>query len=310
MLPPQLAAGRRRAFIVAGPPPRGKRAARRLVERGQIAYSGLECAAHHPTNAGGAEEARGAMPDQPAVHNWNDSQAVAEWTANRSPGNAARPQQLEMTLTLLAQVQPRGLRLLDLGCGDGAVAEMALARLPESYVAGVDLSPPMLEAAERRLAPYAGRYRLYHRALIATTPLPGEAPFDAAIGVQSVHHLTGEAKRGLFRWVAGRLRPGGLLLLTDRVRLPSAALFPYYLALYSAQQAALGGPTPPAGYDYAAHLRELALGGDRPDTVEDQLGCDARGRIRRGRLFLSPRRARHLRRPQGAAGPARPARGR
>jgi tRNA (cmo5U34)-methyltransferase len=212
------------------------------------------------------------MADQPEVHNWNDPQVVAQWTANPSPGNAARPQQLEMTLTLLAQVQPRGLRLLDLGCGDGAVAEMALTRLPECYVAGVDLSPPMLEAAERRLAPYAGRYRLYHRALTATAPLPGEAPFDAAVGVQSVHHLTGAEKRGLFRWVAGRLRPGGLLLLTDRVRLPSAALFPYYLALYSAQQAALGGPTPPAGYDYAAHLRELTLGGDRPDTVEDQLG--------------------------------------
>src|SRR6476469_6010303 len=143
---------RRVALSVARRPLHGKRAAARLVERAQIAYSGVERAATRPANPGGAQEAQRPMSDRTAAHIWSDPEAVAQWTANPSPGNAARPQQLEMTLTLLAQVQPRGLRLLDLGCGDGVVAEMALTRLPESYVAGVDLSPPMLEAAAARLA--------------------------------------------------------------------------------------------------------------------------------------------------------------
>ncbi|MGI8685263.1 MAG: SAM-dependent methyltransferase [Acidimicrobiales bacterium] len=207
----------------------------------------------------------------PAVQDWNDPAAVAEWIAGLRRDNPRRQAQLERVVTLLGQVQARGLRLLDLGCGDGVVAEQVLIHLPGSTVVGLDQSPPMLAAAEARLAAYPGRARLVRRALDDPAPLEGEAPFDAAMAVQSVHHLDAAGKRALFAWVAAHLRPGGLFVLSDRVRLPSAALYPYHQALYSAQQAQSGEPLLPAGYGYGAHLHALALGGDRPDTVADQL---------------------------------------
>jgi len=207
----------------------------------------------------------------PTVQDWNDPVTVASWIATRTQGNPGRSAHLEMLITLLGQVQPQGLRVLDLGCGDGVVAEMVLTRLPGSYVAGVDLSPPMLEAAAARLAAYPGRHALYRRSLQDSSALAGEAPFDAAIAVQSVHHLDPAGKQALFAWVAGQLRPGGIFLLSDRIHLPSAALFPYYQALYAAQQAGHGAPPLPPGFGYAAHLRALALRADLPDTVEDQL---------------------------------------
>jgi tRNA (cmo5U34)-methyltransferase len=176
-----------------------------------------------------------------------------------------------MLLTLLTQHQPQGLRLLDLGCGDGIVSEMVLTRLPGSVIAGLDSSKPMLAAAEARLSAYPGRYALYERGMDDSTPLPDRVPFDAAIGVQSIHHLTSAGKAALFRWVAGHLRPGGLLLLSDRIRLTSAALFPYIQALHDFAQQELGGPLAPAGFGYAAHLRAAERRGDLPDTVEDQL---------------------------------------
>jgi tRNA (cmo5U34)-methyltransferase len=207
----------------------------------------------------------------PTVQDWNDPATVADWIATRTQSNPGRAAHLEMLITLLGLVQADGLRVLDLGCGDGVVAEMVLTRLPGSYIAGVDLSPPMLEAAAARLAAYPGRYALYRRSLQDSSPLSDEPPFDAAIAVQSVHHLDAAGKQGLFAWVADRLRPGGIFLLSDRIHLPSAALFPYYQALYAAQQARYGVPPLPAGFGYAAHLRALALRGDQPDTVEDQL---------------------------------------
>ena len=207
----------------------------------------------------------------PIVQDWNDPATVESWIATRTESLPGRSEHLEMLITLLGQVQPAGLRVLDLGCGDGVVAEMVLTRLPDSYVAGVDLSPPMLEAAAARLAPYPGRYALYRRSLQDSSTLAGEAPFDAAIGVQSVHHLNAAEKQALFAWVAGQLRPGGIFLLSDRIHLPSAALFPYYQALYAARQARRDAPPLPAGFGYAAHLRALALRADLPDTVEDQL---------------------------------------
>jgi tRNA (cmo5U34)-methyltransferase len=208
---------------------------------------------------------------KPAVQDWTDPAWVAEWLGNRTAGNPGRQAQLEMLLTLLGQVQPRGLRVLDLGCGDGLVAELILQQLPESYVAGTDFSPPMLEAAAARLRAYPGRYALYRRALDDGSPLAGEGPFDAVIGIQSIHHLDRPGKQALFAWVADHLRPGGLFLLSDRVMLAAAALFPYHQALYAAQQARHGGPPLPAGYGYAAHLHTLGLRADLPDTVEDQL---------------------------------------
>ena len=247
----------------------------------------------------------------PAVHNWNDPAAVADWLANNTSGNPGRAAQIEMVVTLLGQVAPRGLRILDLGCGDGQVAELLLTRLPESYVAGVDLSPPMLEAAAARLAAYPGRHALYRRALTDLTPLAEEpAPFDAAIGVQSIHHLDAAGKQALFAWVADHLRPGGLFVLSDRVHLPDAALFPYYLALYAAQQARHGAPPLPPGHGYAAHLGALVLRADTPDTVEDQLAwLRAAGFGAAGCFYRSIERAIFggLKGPAGPAGQPDPA---
>ncbi|MGI8588020.1 MAG: class I SAM-dependent methyltransferase [Chloroflexia bacterium] len=209
---------------------------------------------------------------KPAVQDWSDPAAVAEWLATSScGGNPNRRAQLDMLVALVAELQPKGTRILDLGCGDGMVSEMLLNRLPGSSVVGVDMSVPMLEAAEKRLRAYPGRYKLFRRSMADLSPLAGEATFDAAIGVQSIHHLDGIGKRALFGWVADQLRPGGLFLLSDRVRLPSAELFPYHLLLYNRQQAAAGGKELPADYGYAAHRRSLELRADLPDTVEDQL---------------------------------------
>src|SRR5436190_1398 len=126
------------------------------------------------------------------AENWHDPVLVETWLREHGKLNPGRARQLAMVLTLLEQHQPRGLRLLDLGCGDGVVSEMVLTRLPGSVVAGLDSSKPMLAAAEARLAAYPGRYRLYERAMDDTAPLPDQEPFDAAIGVQSIHHLTGD----------------------------------------------------------------------------------------------------------------------
>src|SRR5437588_12252451 len=90
-----------------------------------------------------------------AAHDWNDPAAVASWLAERSRGaNPGRQQQLEMVVTLLRRQQPVGMRILDLGCGDGEVAGLLLERLPGSHVTGLDMSRPMLDAAEARLRAY------------------------------------------------------------------------------------------------------------------------------------------------------------
>lgn len=212
------------------------------------------------------------MTAPPPSFDWKDPANVQRWINSHARGNPQRAEHLALVLELLATLQMDGHRVLDLGCGDGIVAAMLLERFPTAHVTGVDSSPPMLDAAAARLAAYPGRWAVQPGALEALGALDLPAGgFDAAIGVQSIHHLSGDEKQALFRTVAGLLRPGGLFVLADRIMLTSAALFPYHRALQSWLQAQQGNPPIPAAYGYAEHLYALHARGDRPDTVEDQV---------------------------------------
>jgi tRNA (cmo5U34)-methyltransferase len=211
------------------------------------------------------------MPPPPAF-SWHNPADVQDWLGERTRGNPRRAEQLGIVLDLLAVLQPDGHRVLDLGCGDGLVATLVLDRFPAAHLTGVDDSPPMLAAAAARLAAYPGRAVLHQSTMQALDTLGLlAAGFDAVIGIQSIHHLTGEEKQALFRAVARLLRPGGLFLISDRVMLAAAGLFPYHLALWNRLQLAHGDQPAAPIAGYAAHLYSLQLRGDQPDTVEDQL---------------------------------------
>jgi tRNA (cmo5U34)-methyltransferase len=130
----------------------------------------------------------------------------------------------------------------------------------------------MLEAARLRLSHFGGRFTLLNHDLRdSQQPVVDAGTFDAAVGIQAVHHLNAEDKRALFQWVSLALRDGGLFLMAARVQLTSAALFPYHLRLWDRLQKLSGTETSSEGYSYVDHLARCALRGDAPDTVEDQL---------------------------------------
>ena len=106
---------------------------------------------------------------------------------------------------------------------------------------------------------------------LAALALPG-AGFDAAIGVQSIHHLTPDEKQALFRTVAGSatprraIRPLRSRYVNSRRPVP---LLSWPCGTASRRQHD-GAPALP-GYGYAEHLYALRARGDLPDTVEEQV---------------------------------------
>jgi SAM-dependent methyltransferase len=94
----------------------------------------------------------------------------------------------------LLDALPRRARVLDVGCGDGALVERLAA---EGFDAvGVDPSAPA--------APRLVRERI--------EDVTGIGRFDAACAVMSLHHADLEP---VLTSIAGLLRPGGLVLVSE-----------------------------------------------------------------------------------------------
>lgn len=105
-------------------------------------------------------------------------------------------------------VPVRPYRVLDLGCGTGALAEHVLNSLPACELTGIDISLEMLRQARRRLAG-------------AATFVPGdseklpfaEGSFDAVICNDSFHHYP-DPQRAVFEaWRV--LSRDGVLIVGD-----------------------------------------------------------------------------------------------
>ena len=104
-----------------------------------------------------------------------------------------------------------GAAVLDLGCGTGLELRWYYAANPKAKVTGIDLSAGMLAALRRHYEAYAptricGDY--------FSAPF-GEAVFDAAVSVESLHHFTQAEKMRLYAKLHKSLRPGGYFILTD-----------------------------------------------------------------------------------------------
>ena len=99
-------------------------------------------------------------------------------------------------------------RLLDLGCGTGALAERVLGVAPGAHLTCVDLSPRMAEAARARLA---GRAEVL---LGDAERLPfHDAGFDAVWCNDSFHHYPDPERAAFQAWRV--LAPGGALVIGD-----------------------------------------------------------------------------------------------
>jgi tRNA (cmo5U34)-methyltransferase len=110
---------------------------------------------------------------------------------------AAIPRYDELQEQAVAAVPFPPERVLELGMGTGETTRRLIEAYPDSWVIGLDSSPDMVFRARE----------MYDDVQLARIedPLP-EGPWDLVIGVLSIHHLTSEQKKNLFRQVRAQAR--------------------------------------------------------------------------------------------------------
>jgi tRNA (cmo5U34)-methyltransferase len=128
--------------------------------------------------------------------------------------------------TLLAETPEYAKRILDLGCGDGHLLALLLAKCDQAAGVGLDLSPVMLSEAQRR---FAGDPRITLVKHNLDAPLPDLGSFDVVASSFAIHHCEDERKRDLYREVWNLLEPGGVLCNLEHVASPSAGVHERFL---------------------------------------------------------------------------------
>ena len=101
--------------------------------------------------------------------------------------------------------------ILDLGCGTGLELERYFPLCPTAKVVGIDLSKGMLSVLEKK---FEGKDITLITGSYFDAPF-GEALFDAAVSVESLHHFTKEEKVSLYVKLCAALKRKGYFILTD-----------------------------------------------------------------------------------------------
>lgn len=150
------------------------------------------------------------MPDIYATITEADP-VVVEWLGVALETRAAEPAQRAMREAYLAEVPfPRDARVLDIGCGTGAVSRDLAMRADVADVIGADLTPILLERARRLSEGIDGL--TFVEADARALPFP-ERTFDVVVMHTLLCHVP--EPESVLAEAARVLRPGGWLAVFD-----------------------------------------------------------------------------------------------
>jgi trans-aconitate methyltransferase len=150
---------------------------------------------------------------------------MSAWTENdsqtyRDIADVAVPKRQEMLATLVAAVPFDGgepFKILELGSGDGGLAEALLTVFSHSTLTALDGSESMRAATSKRLALFGAR------ASVAPFDVTAVDWWDRMFGVDLIvsslclHHLNDARKQYLYKAAAERLSPRGAILVADLI---------------------------------------------------------------------------------------------
>ncbi len=108
--------------------------------------------------------------------------------------------------------------VVELCCGDGSLSEAILEGVEGVRVLAMDASEAMLEACSRRTERFGNRIEIRRFDLGCSDWRRFTETARAVVSTFAIHHMPHSAKRDLFRVLADRLTPGGVLIIADLIR--------------------------------------------------------------------------------------------
>lgn len=158
---------------------------------------------------------------------WQADSVVHHYLTGTRGAIPLAQEQLAVMERVITAALPQGVaRFLDLGCGDGVLGAVLLARNPAAAGVFVDFSAAMLTAAQARLHPYAHAHVVAadysHPHWYYEETIAAHAPYDVIVSGFSIHHQPDARKWAIYAELFHLLRPGGVFVNIEHVALHSA----------------------------------------------------------------------------------------
>ena len=117
------------------------------------------------------------------------------------------------------------LHVMDVGAGSGTLVRRILETFPNSSAVYVDkLAYPELkkEVVEQMLGAVADKVSFYWNDFAEEDwDKELKEPFDVVVSNRAIHHLDHDGKKRIYRQIIGHLKPGGIFLLGEEIKVRS-----------------------------------------------------------------------------------------
>ena len=148
---------------------------------------------------------------------WKNPSIVDNFLTKTRQARPLGAEQLDILLRLISNSQPVVNNFIDIGCGDGLLANTIMNQYPDSNGLLLDYSPSMIEAAETRMNAYKNK-NIIQSDLSNSKWLDNinDKP-EVIVSGYAIHHLKNGRKYELFEEIFEILKPGGIFINMDHV---------------------------------------------------------------------------------------------
>lgn len=145
--------------------------------------------------------------------NWQRQDVTQHYLEQVRGGIPFGAEQAKIMLQVVNHFTPNLKRIMDLGCGNGFLAEILLKSYTEASAILLDHSEPMVENARNHMKNYMNRCEIIHGDFSHSIQQYAEqGTVDCIISGYAIHHLPHTKKKELYQEIYNILAPGGIFI--------------------------------------------------------------------------------------------------
>jgi trans-aconitate methyltransferase len=151
------------------------------------------------------------------MHAWKNPSIVDNFLTRTREARPFGVEQLDILLRLISQSQSCVNNFIDLGCGDGILANTILNQYSDANGLLLDYSPSMIDAAKNRMSAFQNQKIIQSDLSNSNWQDNVINKPEVVVSGYAIHHLKNGRKYELFEEIFKILKPGGIFINMEHV---------------------------------------------------------------------------------------------